>query len=345
MVRVWTPSRLHFGLLSLGEPPGSSRRLEPAGAPALLSRRYGGVGLMVEQPGLQLTASPAADWSAEGPAGARALAFATQFADSIRRERPDADLRPQRLVVQQAPPEHVGLGVGTQLGLAVGRAVAEAWGLLMDASDLAQRLGRGRRSALGVHGFVHGGFLVESGTRPGIDRLPPLTARASFPPEWRVVLATPRAAPGLHGCAERDAFDRLAAYHAQLAARGADAAAHTGALCRLALLGMLPALAEADLEAFGESLFEFNRRVGEAFAPVQGGVYSSREAAACVEFLRGEGARGAGQSSWGPTVFGVVGDEERAADLRRRLADRFGLGPGDAWTTAPSNTGARVEPG
>lgn len=331
MVRVWTPCRLHFGLLSLGGdadawPDRHGRRVLPA-------RRFGGVGLMVQRPGVQIAATPSATWSADGPLADRALTFAQRFAESIRRERPDTDLPPQRLVVETAPPEHVGLGVGTQLGLATARALAEAWGYLPDIEDLAKRVGRGLRSALGVHGFSRGGFLVESGKRDG-DGLAPLAARASFPPEWRVVLAVPQEPPGLHGPGEAEAFARLTAH--------ARDSATTDALCRLVLLGMLPALAEADLAAFGEALYDFNARVGEAFAPVQGGVYAGPRVAECVAFLRGEGVRGAGQSSWGPTVFGVVADEDRASDLVRRLSARFGLGPAEAWSTAACGTGAQI---
>jgi beta-ribofuranosylaminobenzene 5'-phosphate synthase len=166
--------------------------------------------------------------------------------------------------------------------------------------------------------------------------LAPLAIRTSFPSEWRVILVTPREAPGLHGAAELEAF-------AHLSTRP-DATARTDALCRLVLLGMLPALAEADLEAFGESLYDFNARAGEAFAGVQGGVYSGPRVAECVEFLRDQGVHGAGQSSWGPTVFAVVGDEDRAADLLARLSRRFGSGLAESWATAACNTGSRVAP-
>ena len=36
---------------------------------------------------------------------------------------------------------------------------------------------------------------------------------------------------------------------------------------------MLPALMERDLEAFGNALYDFNRRVGNLFKPWQGDVY------------------------------------------------------------------------
>ena len=333
MFRVWTPSRLHFGLLSLSgdQDAWPDRR----GQLVLPARRFGGVGLMVERPGVQVAVSPADAWSAEGLLAERGLASARRFADSVRRERPDADLPPGRVVVEQAPAEHVGLGVGTQLGLAVARALAGMWSLSFDAAELARHAGRGLRSALGVHGFAHGGFLVESGKRLGQEGLAPLALRVALPPEWRLVLATPRDSPGLHGAREHDAFTRLS--------RLPGGAATMDALCRLVLLGMAPALQEGDLAAFGESLFDFNARVGEAFAVVQGGVYSGPRIAECVEFLRRQGIRGVGQSSWGPTVFAVVGDEDRAAAVLRRLSERFGLGPAEAWTTAACNSGAQVQ--
>ena len=332
MIRVWTPSRLHFGLL--GFAVAGDAWPDRHGSAIIPARRFGGVGLMVERPGLRIATTAAKEWSAEGPLADRALAFARRFADSIHPQRPDADLPPQRLIVEEAPLEHIGLGVGTQLGLAVARALALAWGCDLDAAELARRVGRGKRSALGVYGFEHGGFLVESGKCDGReDGLAPLAVRTSFPTAWRVVLVTPREAPGLHGAAEIEAFAHLTATP--------NAAARTEALCRLVLLGMVPALAEADLEGFGDSLHDFNARAGETFAAVQGGVYSGPLVAECVAFLRGQGVRGAGQSSWGPTVFGVVADEDRAADLLRRLSHHFGSGISEAWTTAACNTGSR----
>lgn len=316
MLRIQTASRLHFGFLSL---PGSGEG----------ARRFGGVGLMVERPGLRVSATPAAEWSAEGPLAVRALAFARAFAGD------GAGGVPQRLVVEQAAPEHAGLGTGTQLGLAVGRLLATAWGLDLGAAELARLVGRGRRSALGVHGFEQGGFLVESGKR-GDDGLSPLAVRVAFPEAWRVVLAIPRQAPGLHGPDELGAFRQLAESAAVLP---------TDALCRLVLLGMLPALAEGDVGAFGEALFEFNARAGEAFAPVQGGPYAGPRVAELVALLRGQGARGVGQSSWGPAVFAVLPDEGQAADLAARVQRRFGLGADEVFVTRARNGGAVVERG
>src|SRR4051794_19352028 len=48
-LRLQTPSRLHFGLLSWGSES---------------SRQFGGVGLMIDAPGLEIHAEPAGSWRA-----------------------------------------------------------------------------------------------------------------------------------------------------------------------------------------------------------------------------------------------------------------------------------------
>lgn len=316
MIQVQTASRLHFGVLSVV-------------ADSLTGRQFGGVGLMIQRPGVRVRIRPAEGWRSEGPLADRALAFAHRFAQTL----PPRALPPQHLSVESAA-AHVGLGTGTQLGLAVARALATAAGLPnMEAPELARRVGRGARSALGIHGFERGGFLVDGGKRQA-DDIAPLTARVSFPEAWRIVLAIPPGQQGLHGIAESQA---LARFQAEITS-----SATTESLCRLLLLGLLPALAEHDLAAFGASLYEFNRRVGEIFARLQGGCYASAAGADLVQFLRQQGASGVGQSSWGPAVFAVVKDEEQAVSLVRRVQARFGLDAEAAFCTAAANSGAEV---
>ncbi len=328
MTAVRTPSRLHFGLLGLADAaPWPNRE----GAPTLPGRAFGGVGLMVQDPGLELCLSPAATWGATGPLAERALAFAHTYAASVRQDHPDVALPCQHILIETAAPEHAGLGTGTQLGLATALALATAWELGEPVGVLARRGGRGLRSALGVHGFERGGLLVEAGKRSA-DDLAPLVAHAAFPEDWRVVLVLPAQASGLHGPSEREAFARLAQKPAD--------ARQTEALCRLVLLGLLPALAEHDLATFGEALYDFNARSGELFAPVQGGLYVSPVVAEIVAFVRGVGVPGVGQSSWGPTVFAVVEGDDHAGDLAARLRNRFDLTDAEIIVTKALNRGA-----
>ncbi|MFL5242549.1 MAG: beta-ribofuranosylaminobenzene 5'-phosphate synthase family protein [Gemmataceae bacterium] len=323
MIRVRTGSRLHFGLLN----PGAAESLVEAGGGI---RRYGGAGLMVEKPCLSLSMQPAQTWSAHGPLSERALSFVDRFL----KELPDGYVTPQCVTIEQAPPEHAGFGVGTQLGLAVGRALA----CLANEKDLttikiARRVGRGRRSGIGVHGFDLGGFLVEAGKYDD-DSIAPLVTRVAFPDSWSVVLVLPSGQPGLHGEAEAKAFKDLQTNITE-----------SDYLCSLVLLRILPALIERDIVAFGEALHEFNMKAGKPFALEQGGVYANARVADVVAFVRANGIKGVGQSSWGPAVFAITADVDQACYLANLCRRHCALEAQTVMLTRARNAGAetRVE--
>jgi beta-ribofuranosylaminobenzene 5'-phosphate synthase len=318
MIHIRTGSRLHFGLLSVPS--------QAAGT----SRQFGGVGLMIDQPGITLSAELSETWSADGPLAARAVAFGQRYhaAVGIR-----ACLR---MRIESAAAEHAGLGTGTQLGLAVARASVELTGQpIRDAASLALAVDRGGRSAIGAYGFDLGGLLVEGG-KLAETRISPLLVRHAFPEDWRIILITPAGLEGTHGRREVEAFTNLAS-------RARDERI-TESLCRLVLLALLPALLEKDEAAFGEALFEFNRRSGEMFKSAQGGVYAHPRIEAIVEFLRQNGIRGVGQSSWGPTVFAIT-LAERANALREFLIGKLGCSGEEIIVTAARNQGAVVTMG
>ena len=296
MIRISAPSRLHFGLLhvpTVGEPVGL--------------RHFGGLGLMIRQPGIALTVEEAGEWSAAGPSADRALSAAQRVVAQLPVER----RRPLKIGVGACPPEHVGLGVGTQLAMAVADACCR---LMSDKSlpsdELAKLAGRGERSRIGVEGYSRGGLLLDGGQHADRAGSSAILHRGHFPGAWRVLLLRPRSAERWHGDRERLAFARPRDPDLNLRT--------TERLCRLALLGVLPALHGVDLPVFGEALHEFNRTAGEAFAADQGGPYCCATVAALIGWLRSEGSAGVGQSSWGPTVFAVQEDEAAAERLSHR---------------------------
>ncbi len=71
-------------------------------------------------------------------------------------------------------------------------------------------------------------------------------------------------------------------------------------------------------------------------------IYSSALAAELVHELRTLGVAAAGQSSWGPTVFGVVEDDERAALAAEHLRSRFTFDEDEVFVTAARNSPAIV---
>ena len=143
-------------------------------------------------------------------------------------------------------------------------------------------------------------------------------------------MAIPDVPPGLSGSLEEQAFLDLPAPPSELAAR----------VAHLILMALLPALVEEDLPSFGSALNEIQQLVGEMFRPVQGERFAHPLVAELVDLLLAGGAAGAGQSSWGPAVYGIVRGDQAMRSLARRIEDRLG-GRGIVLQTAFDNRGAR----
>jgi beta-ribofuranosylaminobenzene 5'-phosphate synthase len=212
----------------------------------------------------------------------------------------------------------------------VASALAAVHGRTFEAPMLAQAVGRAARSAVGMWTFALGGLVVEGGVRRGVERPAPLLMHHRVPEEWRTVLVVPRAQPGLSGIAEEEAFGQLE-----------PSAERSAAIAQLVLTSLLPALVERDVEEFGAALTRVQELVGDAFATVQGGRFHPR-AGALVEALLRNGAAGAGQSSWGPAVYGLVGSEAAGRELARRMEGVL-AGDGSVELVSFDNRGARVE--
>ena len=289
---VTAPARLHFGML------------DPAGVG---ERRFGGFGVGIEFPRVVVAVGPTGSQSRDelivsGPQAQRAEAFA-------RRARSHLGIGGGIEVnVLEAIPPHMGLGSGTKLGLAVARALAGLAGISAGPEQLAVASGRGARSSVGAWTFAAPGLVVEAGVPDG-DELSPLVARFEMPEGWRCVLALPTGAEGLSGDAEARFFGHLR-----------ESAPPEPRVSRLLLTELLPGLLAGDIEEFGAALTEIQREMGSIFAARQGGVFHPR-AAPVVDALHELGVGAVGQSSWGPSVYGIVDDLGRA-DRRGRAAAR-----------------------
>lgn len=306
MTRVVAPSRLHFGLLHV-----------PAD-PAAPGRHFGGCGLMIDSPGVVVRVEPSADWHGEGPSAARAVEFARRVTTA-----------PHHVAVERCPPEHVGLGVGTSLGLAVAKAIRPD----LSAVQLAPLVGRGERSGVGLYGFEHGGFIVDGGKAAG-SALPELVGRHEFPADWRVALIIPDQPCRWSGKKEQAVFART---------RIQEEVARSAERMRHLLSGeLIPALTAHDFPRFSEAVYEYNRAAGLPFTADQGGVYAGEVVTKLVEAVRELGVVGVGQSSWGPAVFAVTPDVDRAEYLTDVIWGRF-AGLLSAAVVAASTRGAVVE--
>jgi beta-RFAP synthase len=289
VVEVSTGSRLHFGMFSFGNPA---------------VRQFGGVGVMIDAPRVELRITASTELQVNGPLRERVLNIARSLGGEL----------PCEIEVLSAPRQHVGLGSGTQLALAVTLGLLEYFDRpCATAADLARAAGRGRRSAVGLHGFWRGGLILEGGKR-NHDEISPLMWRTTLPDEWRWVIACPSEASGLSGVAEESAFGTLPPVPEPL----------TRKLWFEAVQRLFPAARAKDFEKFSRSLYRFGQLAGECFAPCQAGVYATRQTAELVETIQRLGIEGVGQSSWGPAVFALAPDENAALNLSQELNESHG---------------------
>jgi beta-ribofuranosylaminobenzene 5'-phosphate synthase len=311
-VSVAATARLHLGFLDMN---------------GGLGRKFGGLGLSLDEPATRLTLTKAAGNSVSGPESARAAQLL---------EKAQAALAPQArhaLAVHEAIPAHSGFGSGTQLALAVAAALRRLEGLAHDPAADAALMSRGARSGLGAGLFVKGGVVVDGGRGP-LTRTPPVVARAEFPDEWRVLLVRDPTNVGLHGADERDAFVALPP----------SSEAESGELCRLVLMQALPALAERDLGAFGAAVARMQEIVGDYFAPRQGGRrFASAKVEEAIARLTREGATGGGQTSWGPTGFAFAESEAAARALMARAETEARASGLEISIRKGLNRGARID--
>ncbi|MEM3615125.1 MAG: hypothetical protein QXX09_00555 [Candidatus Methanomethylicia archaeon] len=317
-IYVKTPARLHMGLIDLrGD----------------LGRVFGGIGVGIDHPNVVLEVQPCEKLSITGEKTILVKSLVERF---IKTYSINGNFS---VHVKEVIPEHVGLGSVTQLALALAVALAKLFDIKASIRELAASMGRGLRSGIGVAVFEGGGFIVDGGRTLNVDssvpgRVPPVIFRQPFPEDWVLIIAIPNNMRGLTEDEEKIAFKNLPPMPAE----------DIGRICRLIVMKLLPSLMEHDIEGFGYALTNIQIIVGDYFAKVQGGRYCNPLVTEGIELLQKLGAYGVGQSSWGPTFYGVFKDGEWVRGVQRRmqifLEERGG---GKVFITRANNRGAYIK--
>ena len=317
-VHIETGCRLHFGLFSTAPPEG---------------RLFQGAGIMIDRPGLKLSVSVSTKTHDQiESSGADSEELRTRVQNVLNRLRKKTDLQQYWDVrLLETIPLHQGLGAGTQLGLAVGRAVTHLHGIrYCSPTELASWCGRGKRSSIGAYGFASGGFFLDAGkTKPEEEGV--CQSRYDVPSSWRVLLISPKNEIGLAGKKEAAAFKKMPALKPEDGLR----------LEQLLHEEMMPALKRGSLEQFNNAVQEFGATVGRQFSEFQHGVYATPIAEKIVEALNQKGIGGVGQSSWGPTLFAFYdeADEEKVLKAARSIEE---IQQCTVQTAQPKNDGATL---
>ncbi|MCY4082978.1 MAG: hypothetical protein OXF54_22230 [Caldilineaceae bacterium] len=314
-----TPARLHFGLLDLH---GGLGRID------------GGIGLALEQPRTVISATRSQNCKAFCP---MEPAFEERLESAIHAlcghyKFPGANVA----VLERARP-HSGLGSASQTLVGAGMAISALYGLNPSAAEIAALVGRGGTSGIGIGAIQHGGFILDGGhqfrrgegSKTGYSPSsasvgvppPPLLARYEFP-DWDVLIVIPQG-EGASGDRERDLFEEACPVPS----------GDVEKMCRILLTQMLPAVLEADLETFGVAMEGFQRYGFKVFeAETQGPLVKE-----CVDFLRTNGGKGVGMSSWGPTLYAFGED---LSTLRNKAGSWLSSrGGGDTILTRANNHG------
>ena len=321
-VNIKSTARLHMGFFDLH---------------GGLGRKFGSIGLSLTTPALVINAQLAEELSVVCAHSLSNHALANSF--NARAKKIAASLlsaldlkQAVALTIEHTITEHAGLGSGTQLALAIGRAISELHQLNLSATQIAQLTGRGGLSGIGIAAFEQGGLLIDGGRSSTLKATPPLLARYDFPADWRVLLILDNTQPGIHGDEELLAFSQLPVFDESLAAH----------LCRHVLMQAMPAIVEHDLNAFGQSIQALQAHVGDYFAPAQGGRYASKRVGDVLKYLEESGVACFGQSSWGPTGFAVFESAVIAEQYLQQLKVKF-TDASLAWMIcAANNRGAEV---
>ncbi|MGC1275085.1 MAG: hypothetical protein WBC44_15375 [Planctomycetaceae bacterium] len=320
VVEVRTGARLHFGLFAT----------TPGDGP------FGGIGMMIDRPRFALQAWRSQRDQVIGPMpiSDRVAEFVARVRLGMRRpavryqvEQPSA---PVAIRVAEVIPSHRGFGSGTQLAYAVAAVVGrvlDVWPPFMPDHEL----GRGKRSAVGTRGFQEGGFVVDAGIRRRAGLETGVACR-KVPSEWRFVVVDPQGRVGPSGMAETSGFAALPPMPRNMPQLLLDLVATT----------ILPGLDDADFLRFARGVAEFNRLVGEHFAPVQGGVYAHPLIRELSQRLAETSWPHLAQSSWGPAAVVFCESDESARTLVAFLGRQITPDQASVFVAAAKNDGAEI---
>ncbi|MCX8172913.1 MAG: beta-ribofuranosylaminobenzene 5'-phosphate synthase [Archaeoglobaceae archaeon] len=273
-MRIKTPSRIHITLIDMN---------------GTLGRLDGSVGFAISEPFVEIEAFESDEVLVKGRAQNldRFLSTAKKLKDYFGKGI--------EIIVKSDYQSHVGLGSGTQIALAIGKAFSMLYNPKLTVREIAEIVGRGGTSGIGVAVFEFGGFIVDGGhsIKEKKDFLPSSASKARPPkivsrlefPHWNVIVLIPKL-KGAYGSSEVDFFKKSCPIPLE----------DVREICHLVLMKMLPAVAEEDLESFLEAVKRI-QNLGFKKAEIE------RYGKIIREFLN---LFPAGMSSTGPSVFTVV---------------------------------------
>ena len=312
-MRIVTSSRLHFGFI---DPFGDMGRI------------YGSIGVAIERPCWIVEVDPYSSFSVETKSK-EVKNKIINIAEKIKKHY-KKELNIKIKIISDVP-LHQGLGAGTQLSLAVSEGILKSLHLLYGKDDIIRFSGRGERSGIGIMAYFSGGFNLDAGKSLKTPSVPLPLFHVDFPDEWLFLLVLPSIEVKVHGDDEKTKFSLLKKIN-------------TKEISHIVLMGLLPSLIDNDIEGFGKSLTMIQEKVGEMFSVSQGGIFAHSICKKIIEFMLRNGVFGAGQSSWGPIIYGLVKKGKTSCNIEKKVNEYISFNgiKGKTWLVRANNNGRTI---
>ena len=284
-VEIKTPSRLHFGLIDLSNSH---------------NRRFGSIGATIDK-GYKIQITDNSDKLKVNSDNNKNINNVKEVVNKFSEEY--GIHKNLNIDIIETLPRHVGLSSTTQLNLGTAIALKNLFKINKDYLDFAKLLERGNYTSIGTYGFKKGGFILDGGIDINkTNKMPPMILREKIPKKWSFIVVIPKG----KGYDEKEESPILKNHIVNK--KIPEKISHN------ILMKLLPAIKEKKISKFGESVNEIQELVGRSFSKYQDGKFH-KSSKKIVQYLS-DNTYGAGQSSWGPGVYGITNEDRETKTLK-----------------------------
>lgn len=227
---------------------------------------------------------------------------------------------------------HCGLGLRTRVLLSTITAVSLLKKLDTNPVEVALAMGRGKFSIIGIHTFLHGNLIIDSGVKLRSNEIvkgPEPIAILPVPREWYVVVVVPGDL--------RSSYTDLEQYLKEVREY-----AHQLQLYR-EISRLMTALTHRDFKTFTEAVSNIQEHNSNYFTESLGRFYNE-VSLELIDQMRKAGLKGVGQSLLGIAIFGFTDSYVKAIEARSVILEylsRKGI-QGRAWVTNVATIGHHI---
>ena len=288
-IRISTPSRIHLGFLELDN---SSERI------------FGSIGLTISkfENIIEISKNKKFQIISNNPNTKR------RIEEMIIVLKKNYQINECKIEILKTIPQHIGLGSGTQLTLAIGSLISEFNNLNLNPKNISSIFGRGLRSGIGIQSFKSGGFIVDCGKQRRSNSIPPVFFNSKWPREWKIILIFDNSKVGVSGKNETQEFKKIAMTHPKICKEN----------CKALLMQILPGLMEKNFYFFTKGLQTIQENMSKVFYSNKK-KYTSQKIEKIFKFLIKKKITGFGQTSWGPTGFIFCENKKKRNELFSEL--------------------------